>query len=207
MSIAAPTDADAEPFQNPAKALLAKIKLEDITKTDLEASCQDSLYPCVDQILSCVNSKLVETADGKITPGSGVCNCFSRGFVEGVLVPNKPDIKFSCSFGCVGSILRQAQSYVSEINGPSGDSISCEAVIEKLGSQTFGNSDGYIPSEADTDAMVTMPIDDPKVVRAGEALRFSFNSQRRLKCPARNAIERENSVREERDRRRWVRSV
>ena len=188
MSITAPTDADAEPFQNPAKALLAKIKLEDISKTDLEALCQASLYPCVDQILSCVDSKLVETAEGKITPGSGVCNCFSRGFVDGVLIPNKPDIKFGCSYECVGSILRQAQSYVSDINGPSGDSISCEAAIEKLGSQTFGNSDGYISSTTDADAMEMMPVDDPKVIRAAEALRFSFNSQRRLKCPARKEI-------------------
>ncbi len=194
VGIAAPTDADAESFQNTAKALLAKIKVEDISKTDLESSCQSALYPCVDKILSCVDSKLVETAQGKITPGSGVCNCFSRGFVDGVPIPNNLEIKFGCSYECVGSILQQAQSYVSEINGPSGDSISCEGVIAKLGSQTFGNSDGYIASENDADAMETMPIDDPKVVRAAEALRFSFNSQRRLECPARNAIAQPGTV-------------
>ncbi len=194
VGIAAPTDADAESFLNPAKALLAKIKVEDISKTDLESSCQSSLYPCVDKILSCVNSKLIETTDGKITPGSGVCNCFSRGFVDGVLIPDKPDIKFGCSYECVGSILQQAQSYVSGINGPAGDSISCEAVIKKLGSETFGNSDGYISSDNDADAMEMMPIDDPKVVRAAEALRFSFNSQRRHDCPARSEITKPGTI-------------
>jgi hypothetical protein len=174
--------------------LLTKIKVDDISKTDLESSCQSSLYPCVEKILGCVNSKLIETTDGKITPGSGVCNCFSRGFVDGVPIPNKPDIKFGCSYECVGSILQQAESYVSEINGPTGDSIRCKAVIEKLASQTFGNTDGYISSDNDADAMEMMPIDDPKVVRAAEALRFSFNSQRRHECPARSEITKPGNI-------------
>ena len=143
-----------------------------------------SLYPCVAKIITCVKPRLVNTTDGKITPLSNVCNCFLRGFSEGIDVPGKPFSTFSCSYTSVESILKYTESLVSNTNGPAGSSLDCDAPLASLATSAYGNSNGYIARSTETDAMVLLPVDDPKVLRAAEALRIAFNSQRRQNCPA-----------------------
>ena len=131
-----------------------------------------SLYPCVAKIITCVKPRLVNTTDGKITPLSNVCNCFLRGFSEGIDVPGKPFSTFSCSYTCVESILKYTESLVSNTNGPAGSSLDCDAPLASLATSAYGNSNGYIARSTETDAMVLLPVDDPKVLRAAEALRI-----------------------------------
>jgi hypothetical protein len=185
----APTANDALSFENTATTALSTIHVADVSKTDMPEACDISLNPCVAKILNCLSSRLVNTTDGKITPITTSCDCFVRGFKEPIEIPEKPDLQFTCPFVCVQSILRYASQYVTNANGPSGAALDCNSAISDVASDAFGNRHGYIAGPSETDSLQVLPVDNPLVVRAAEALRISINSQRRLNCPALHAYD------------------
>ena len=189
-----PTEADANTFKEDAELALAGIQIADVSKTDLPESCETSLYPCAAKIVGCTSSRLVNTSQGTITPLTNVCNCFVRGFTEPIEVPNKPNMQFTCSYTCVESLLKATSHYVGSANGPLGGALDCDSSVSSLAADTFGNKNGYIPSQTETDSLDVIPVDDPSVVRAAEALRIAFNSRRRLTCPALHSFDEPGTV-------------
>ena len=152
-------------------------------------ACEIALYPCVDKIVSCLSSRLVNSTGGGITPLTTSCDCFVRGIKEAIDVPEKPDLQFTCPFVCVQSIVRSASHYVTKINGPNGAALDCDSSISALASDNFGNKHGYIAGPSETDSLEVLPVDNPLVARAADAIRISINSQRRLDCPALHAYD------------------
>ena len=152
-------------------------------------ACEIALYPCVDKIVSCLSSRLVNSTGGGITPLTTSCDCFVRGIKEAIDVPEKPDLQFTCPFVCVQSIVRSASHYVTKINGPNGAALDCDSSISALASDNFGNKHGYIAGPSETDSLEVLPVDNPLVARAADAIRISINSRRRLDCPALHAYD------------------
>jgi hypothetical protein len=134
--------------------------------------------------VNCASSKLVKSADGKISPLTSTCNCFVRGFSEGIEIPGKTDVQFSCTYSCVADLLKHTSDFVLKANGPSGTSLSCSSELDKIAAGEYGNRNGYVATQTETDPLEVMPVDDAKVTRAADALRISINSARRANCPA-----------------------
>ena len=185
--VMAPTNEDADQFKQGATSALAQIAVVDASITDLPDACGVSLYPCAQKIISCANQHLTQTTQGLVTPRTGTCDCFSRGFSEGIDIPGKPDVQFSCSYPCVDSLLKFTSQYVTNINGASGAQITCD--ISNLAALAFGNTNGYIPTATDSDSLMPIAIDDRAVVNAAEALRLNINAYRVANCPERQSYD------------------
>ena len=182
--LSAPTLEDATSFKASAIEALARFSVINLNSTDLAESCGVSEYPCADQILRCADTRLVRAADGTLTPLTSACDCFVSGYSDSIPVPSNPDVVFSCPYTCVQSLLALAAAHVAAANGPAGPPLSCAAPIAALAAAAFGGSSGYLAGASDSDALRTMPADDPRVLRAAEALRIAINARRRRDCPA-----------------------
>jgi hypothetical protein len=187
-----PTIEDAQLFVTAAQTALASISIPDVSTTDLGDSCGIALYPCAEKIIGCADSNLVKNQDGGITPLTSACDCFVRGFTESIDIPGRQDAVFACPFLCVAGIMRLASQHVADANGPAGAKLNCD--ISGLASQTFGNSNSYIATSTDTDRLETVPIDDPDVLRAAEALRINFNAARLVNCPATKSYDQPGTI-------------
>lgn len=180
--ISAPTEKDADTFKEKAESALAALGVTDITKTDLPDSCGLAMYACTDKILSCAQSRLIKTEKGEVTPLTSVCNCFVRGATDSIPIPGQTSTVFTCPYTCVADLTSLAAKYVSDANGPTGAGLTCD--LSSISNSAFGNKNKYISTPTDTDQLEAVPIDDPKVQRAAEALRININSVRLAQCPA-----------------------
>jgi hypothetical protein len=192
LAITGPTIEDAELFMAAAQGALASMSISDASMIDLGDSCGIALYPCAAKIIGCADSNLVKNQDGEITPLTSACDCFVRGFTESIEIPGRQDVVFSCPLLCVTGILSFASQHVADANGVSGARLDCD--ISNLGPSTFGNSNSYIATSTDTDRLETVPIDDPGVLRAAEALRVNFNAARLVNCPATKSYDEPGTV-------------
>ena len=125
----------------------------------------------------------VKAADGKITPKTQACSCFTKGYQELIEIPGRSDISITCPFHCVESILKVAQSYITAVNGRRGPPLRCKTLMRGLAGEEYGNRNGVIADDGDLDSMGMLPVDDPGVVRAAEAVRVLVNNGRREACP------------------------
>jgi hypothetical protein len=173
---------------------LGTISVSDISQTDLGDSCGFALYPCAQKIVTCASSRLIKNKKGQITPLTNVCDCFTRGFTDLIDIPGKEDVDFTCPFTCVESLLQVTTKHVADSNGlgANGATLTCD--ISALATSTFGNKNHYIPTATDNDPLENVPVDDPNVARAVEALRLSFNADRLAKCPATRAYDEPGRV-------------
>ena len=140
------------------------------------------MYACASKILSCTESRLVKTDKGEITPLTSACNCFIRGATDSIVIPGHNNVVFTCPYTCVSDLVSLTAKYLSDANGPAGANLNCD--LSDISNSAFGNTNKYIPTATDTDPLVTVPIDDPRVELAAEALRINFNSARLAGCPA-----------------------
>ena len=182
VTIEGPTEKDADEFKTTGESALATIGITDATKTDLPDSCGLSMYACADKILNCAESRLVKTDKGEITPLTSVCNCFVRGATDSITIPGRNNVVFTCPYTCVSDLMSLAAKYVSDANGANGAQLSCD--LSDIANAAFGNKNKYVPTATDTDPLENVPIDDPDVELAAEALRINFNSARLANCPA-----------------------
>lgn len=179
-----PVQKDVEPYSENAVKILTDFKFwSQADSSDLPESCGVSQFPCVDKIGTCLMENLIKNSDGKITPKTQACSCFTKGYQELIEIPGRPDISITCPFHCVESILKVAQNYVSTINGRRGPPLRCKTLMRGLAREEYGNRNGAIADEGDLDSMGVLPIDDPDVTRAADAVRVLINSGRRTDCP------------------------
>jgi hypothetical protein len=180
--ISGPTEKDADTFKTKGESALAAIGVTDVSKTGLPDSCGLAMYACADKILICADSRLVKTSTGGFTPVTSVCNCFVRGATDSIPISGETNKVFTCPFACVSDLMSMAAKYVSNANGPTGSSLTCD--LSEISNAAFGNKNKYIPTAADTDSLEMAPVDDSSVQRAAEALRININSVRLAQCPA-----------------------
>ena len=121
--------------------------------------------------------------DGELTPLTSACDCFVRGYAESIPIPSQPDAVFACSLPCVQSLLQLTTAHVAAENGPAGPTLACTAAMSALAASVYGNGGGYVAGGGDTDSLHTLPPDDPRVLRAAEAVRIAINARRLRDCP------------------------
>jgi hypothetical protein len=179
-----PVQKDVEPYSKNAVKILTEFKFwSQADSSDLPESCGLSQFPCVDKIGTCLMENLVKTADGKITPKTQACSCFTKGYQELIEIPGRSDISITCPFHCVESILKVAQGYIAAVNGRRGPPLRCKTLMRGLAGAEYGNSNGVIADDGDLDSMGVLPVNDPGVVLAADAVRVLINNGRREKCP------------------------
>ena len=179
-----PTQADVEPFSENAVKILTDLNFwSQVDSSDLPESCGLSQFPCVDKIGSCLLDNLVKTPDGKLTPRTQACSCFTKGYQEQIQIPGRPDISIGCPYHCTESILKIAHRYIAGINGPRGPKLRCKTLMAALAAEDFGNRNGAIATDGDQDSMTLLPVDAPGVTAAADAVRVLINRGRQRECP------------------------
>lgn len=179
-----PNAADVVSFKEKSIAVQTALKIGALDKTDLPEACGVSLDPCLAKIGGCALEKIVHSSHGTLTPSTSTCSCFIRGFQESIPIPDGTDRVVTCDYDCVDAILKYTDSYVSAVNGV-GDDVSsyCQRSIELLGTEQFGNKNGYTPTDEDTGDLSVVPVDTPRVVLAGKAVGAYINAERTVNCP------------------------
>uniref|UniRef100_A0A7S4L7T5 Uncharacterized protein n=2 Tax=Guillardia theta TaxID=55529 RepID=A0A7S4L7T5_GUITH len=183
-----PKDADILPFVAQSRSFTKAVGFNADTldeDTDVTESCGFLKHPCLAVVGSCLLSTSTETVEGKVTLGSNTCQCFSKGYTDVIHVDSNPELQMRCSYPCLESIRAMFASYVLSKNGPSGEKAWCPATFANLADHVFGSRNDVVPSDSDSDALEVQPLDDPKVMRAGEALLEYMNLMRRVNCPIR----------------------
>jgi hypothetical protein len=182
-----PTE-DAFATLKPAAAkFLARVgvKYEKLDDTDIDESCGNFVTPCLATVGTCLEKYTVEGDDGKVTVGTGVCNCFAKSIVDegGITVPGLDGVEVNCDFTCLESINGVFNQYLAEKNGEGGARAFCENTFNNIADQQFGTDNKFVAEEADLDSLTVMPLDNPKVARAGAVLQEYINNERRKSCP------------------------
>ena len=63
-------------------------------EADLVEACGDLTMPCVARVGECLNSRIVTTAEGKMTPGPTACQCFTRAMVQPMIIDEaQPEVR------------------------------------------------------------------------------------------------------------------
>jgi hypothetical protein len=150
---------------------------------DLKAACGDYLAPCVAHVGGCLAPHTHETQSGKITVDPDVCQCFAKGLTDGILIPDQPNVDVRCEYSCLESISAVFNEYLASKNGEGGERAPCKNTFSSMASATYGTL-----TPGATDALTMKPLDDPKVMRAGDVLVEYVNSVRRDKCPAKEML-------------------
>uniref|UniRef100_A0A7S0HL70 Uncharacterized protein n=1 Tax=Hanusia phi TaxID=3032 RepID=A0A7S0HL70_9CRYP len=181
-----PKDADILPFVAKSRSFIKAVGFNADTldeDTDVSESCGFLKHPCLAVVGECLLSTSTETVEGKVTLSSNNCQCFSKGYTDAIHVETNPELQMRCSYPCLESIRAMFASYVLSKNGPSGEKAWCPTTFANLADHVYGSRNEVVPSDSDSDALEVQPLDDPKVVRAGEALLEYMNLVRRTSCP------------------------
>ena len=145
--------------------------MKSVSDTELPEACGPAMYPCVAQVGDCALSHIASSIGGKLTPGTSTCNCFTVGYSKSIAVPTNPAVVVSCPYSCIDALLKYTNLYVVSANGPGEDlSQKCSTSLDILTSVEYGNKRGYVRTDRDTDTLVMLSVNDPRVVQASVAL-------------------------------------
>ena len=172
------------------------VKYEKLSDTDIDESCGTFATPCLATVGACLEKYAVEGADGKVTVGTGVCNCFATSIGDGggITVPGLDGVDINCDFTCLESINGVFNQYLAEKNGVGGARAFCETTFSNIADQQFGTDNKVVAEEADLDSLTVMPLDNPKAARAGAVLQEYINNERRKNCPLKKKLDGEPHV-------------
>jgi len=186
-----PTEGAFATLRPAATKFLARVgvKSSKIGDTDLQESCGVYTTPCLARVGTCLEKHAVEGDDGKVTVDTSVCNCFASSIGDGVGVPGLVDVKVNCDFTCLESINGIFNQYLADKNGPHGARAFCENTFNNIAEKQFGTDNRVVAEEADLDSLTVMPLDSPKVARAGAVLQEYINNERKTSCPLKQALE------------------
>eukprot|EP00286_Rhodomonas_abbreviata_P004788 CAMPEP_0181316836 /NCGR_PEP_ID=MMETSP1101-20121128/16107_1 /TAXON_ID=46948 /ORGANISM="Rhodomonas abbreviata, Strain Caron Lab Isolate" /LENGTH=889 /DNA_ID=CAMNT_0023424109 /DNA_START=5 /DNA_END=2670 /DNA_ORIENTATION=- len=181
---------DARHFEADANRVLEHIGISGAqvnTKTDLPAACGVALDPCVATVGDCLVSRTnIDPSTGRISVRTNGCQCFSRGIMTKIPVPDRPNIAFRCPYMCLQSISNLFEQHIEAVNGDerhSAASLQCPRTFKEIALSVYGGDHGELTEETVPDELVVQPISDKRVLRASKAVQDHLIDVRRDECP------------------------